>query len=127
MGKGQATESIEETGELRLRFDRRGLITAVVQNVRTDEILMVAWMSAEALELTRSSGYAHFYSRSRKRLWKKGEESGNLLAVREILTDCDQDTLLLMVEMEGDGVACHTGRASCFYRKLGKGGTLVQV
>jgi phosphoribosyl-AMP cyclohydrolase len=119
--------AIEETGELKLRFDASGLITAVVQDASSREVLMVAWMNAEAFALTRSTGFAHFYSRSRQRLWKKGEESGNTLLVREIRVDCDQDTLLLVVELQGAGVACHTGRRGCFYRQLADGGGLVLV
>jgi phosphoribosyl-AMP cyclohydrolase len=113
------TPSIEETTGLALRYDANGLITAVVQDTKTRDILMVASMNAEAFALTRSTGFAHFWSRSRQRLWKKGEESGNLLEVRAIRVDCDQDTLLLEVEVLGDGVACHTGRPGCFYRKVG--------
>ncbi len=99
-----------------LKFDARGLITAVVQDERTDEVLMVAWMNAEALRLTLETGLAHFWSRSRKELWRKGATSGNYLHVREIRVDCDADTLLLRVHP--DGPACHTGARSCFYRSL---------
>lgn len=100
------------------RFDASGLLPAVVADAGTGEVLMLAHMDAEALEKTLSSGFAHFYSRSRKRLWMKGEESGNRLKVEAVLTDCDQDTLLLKVRVEGAGVACHTGARSCFYRAL---------
>lgn len=79
---------------------------------------MFAWMNPEALALTLTSGLAHFWSRSRRRLWQKGEESGNLLRVCEVRTDCDQDVLWLRVTVEGAGAACHTGARSCFYRKL---------
>ena len=82
------------------------------------EILMFAWMNAEALSLTLSTGYAHFWSRSRRKIWLKGEESGNRLAVRRALTDCDQDVLSIEVDVEGNGVACHTGARSCFYREI---------
>ncbi len=100
------------------RFDREGLIPAIVTDRSTGEVLMFAWMNAEALGLTLSTGVAHFWSRSRARLWKKGEESGNLLAVAEMLTDCDQDVLIVKVEIAGAGRACHTGEKSCFYRRV---------
>jgi phosphoribosyl-AMP cyclohydrolase len=99
-----------------LKFDERGLIPAVVQDARTGDVLMVAWMNAEALQLTRETGEAHFWSRSRRMLWHKGETSGNVQHVREILVDCDADTLLLKVNPAGP--ACHTGERSCFYRRL---------
>ena len=92
------------------------LIPVVAVDARTREVLMVAYASREALELTRETGYAHYYSRSRKRIWKKGEESGHLQRVVRILVDCDEDTLLY--EVEQTGVACHTGHRSCFYRTL---------
>lgn len=98
------------------KFDDRGLLTAVVCDQSTREVLMVAFMNEEALSLTRTTGLAHFWSRSRQSLWKKGESSGNMLKVGEILVDCDQDALVLMVEPAGP--ACHTGARSCFYRKL---------
>ena len=101
-----------------LKFDARGLITAVVQDEHTNEVLMVAWMNAEALQLTLETGQAHFWSRSRKELWHKGATSGNYLHVREIRVDCDADTLLLRVHP--DGPACHTGARSCFYRTLAR-------
>ena len=99
-----------------LKFDEKGLITAVIQNQLTKEILMVAWMNAEALQLTQTTGEAHFWSRSRKQLWHKGETSGNTMKVESIAIDCDQDTLLLQVIPHGP--ACHTGAVSCFYRNL---------
>ncbi len=99
-------------------FDGDGLIPAIVTDRTTREILMFAWMNDEALERTLSTGYATFWTRSRKRLWTKGEESGNRLAVKSVHTDCDQDVLHLEVEIEGDGVACHTGARSCFYREI---------
>ncbi len=92
------------------------LIPVVAVDARTREVLMVAYANREALELTRKTGFAHYYSRSRKRIWKKGEESGHLQRVVRILVDCDEDTLLYEVEQEG--VACHTGHRSCFYRTL---------
>ena len=101
-----------------LKFDSRGLITSVVQDANTNEVLMVAWMNAEALRLTQESGQAHFWSRSRQELWHKGATSGNFMNVCEIRVDCDADTLLLRVDPAGP--ACHTGARSCFYRRLGK-------
>ena len=98
------------------RFDRAGLISAIVQDAASGAVLMVAFMDAEALEKTRESGLAHFHSRSRGRLWMKGETSGNVLAVQEMRVDCDQDALLLLVTPKGP--ACHTGATSCFYRRL---------
>lgn len=98
------------------RFDSRGLLTAVVTDSVTREILMVAFMDAEALEKTRETGLAHFHSRSRGKLWLKGETSGHFLRVEEIRVDCDQDTLVLLARP--DGPSCHTGAVSCFYRRL---------
>jgi phosphoribosyl-AMP cyclohydrolase len=95
-----------------------GLIPAVVQDDDSNEVLMVGFMNEEALELTRQSGFATFFSRSRNTLWMKGETSGNRLEVRRILTDCDDDTVLLRVRRLGDGNVCHTGERTCFYRDL---------
>ena len=100
------------------KFDADGLIAAIVTDAASGEVLMLAWMNAEALALTLETRVAHFWSRSRGRLWKKGEESGNLLRVSELRTDCDQDSIWLKVAVAGDGVACHTGERSCFYRAL---------
>jgi phosphoribosyl-AMP cyclohydrolase len=98
------------------KFDSAGLLTAVVQHAETGEMLMVAFMDREALDKTRETGLAHFHSRSRGRLWMKGESSGHVLRVQQLLVDCDQDALLLKVLPEGP--ACHTGARSCFYRAL---------
>ena len=98
------------------RFDSAGLITAIAQDSASGEVLMVAFMDQEAVDATRETGFAHFHSRNRGRLWKKGESSGNVLAVEEILVDCDQDALVLKVRPAGP--ACHTGARSCFYRTL---------
>ena len=95
-----------------------GLIPAVVQDDESDEVLMVGFMNEEALELTKQSGFAAFFSRSRNKLWTKGETSGNRLQVRRILIDCDDDTVLLRVRRLGDGHVCHTGERTCFYREL---------
>ncbi|MEZ4590912.1 MAG: phosphoribosyl-AMP cyclohydrolase [Chloroflexota bacterium] len=102
-----------------LKFDEKGLITAVLQHHTTREILMVAWMNAEALELTLQTGEAHFWSRSRQELWHKGGTSGNVQRVTEIRVDCDGDTLLLQVDPAGP--ACHTGAISCFFSQLEPG------
>jgi phosphoribosyl-AMP cyclohydrolase len=98
-------------------FDAAGLIPAIAQDAAGGRILMFAWMNREALALTRQTGFAHYWSRSRGKLWRKGEESGHLQKVSEIRLDCDEDVILLMIEQVG-GIACHTGRASCFYRRL---------
>ncbi len=100
------------------KYDANGLIAAIVTDAASGGVLMFAWMNAEALEATLATGYAHFWSRSRQTLWKKGEESGNLLKVGEIRVDCDQDAVVLTVQVEGQGAACHTGAMSCFYRRL---------
>jgi phosphoribosyl-AMP cyclohydrolase len=105
------------------KFDPAGLIPAVATDADTGEVLMLAWMNAEALQRTLETSEAHFFSRSRRRLWRKGEESGNTMSVTEVRTDCDQDTLWLRVRMRGTGAACHTGRYSCFYRRIPLGGT----
>jgi len=99
-----------------LKFDANGLIPAVVQEATTHEVLMVAWMNRESLELTLKNGYTVFWSRSRQKLWKKGETSGCLQRVREVRADCDADTLLVLVDQTGP--ACHTGSVSCFFQPL---------
>lgn len=115
-----------ETGlALDPRYDRDGLITAVATDVATGEVLMLAHMNAQALAETQRTGLAHFWSRSRARLWKKGEESGNELVVEEIRIDCDQDAVWLRVRPKGP--ACHTGERSCFYRRLSGGERLERV
>ena len=100
-----------------LNFDANGLIPAVVQDNETGEVLMVAWMNAQSFHQTRETGEAHFWSRSRNQLWRKGGTSGNIMQVSDILVDCDEDTLLLKVSPAGP--ACHTGRETCFFRKIG--------
>ncbi len=102
------------------RFDAQGLLTAVVTDAASGVLLMVAHMDAQALAETRRTGFAHFWSRSRKRLWMKGETSGHRLAVEEIRVDCDQDALWLIARPSGP--ACHTGAVSCFYRRVGAEG-----
>jgi phosphoribosyl-AMP cyclohydrolase len=111
---------LEGAGPFTPRFDANGLVTAVVTDNRDGELLMVAHMNAEALRLTIDTGIAHYYSRSRASLWKKGETSGNLQSVHEIRTDCDQDVVWLKVSVAGHDAACHTGRRSCFYRTVTK-------
>ena len=98
------------------KFDSDGLIPAIVTDARSGEVLMFAFMNAEALGLSMETGIVHFWSRSRAALWKKGGESGNVFKIVEMRTDCDQDVIWLRVTVEGDGHACHTGRRSCFYR-----------
>lgn len=108
----------EDSVEFAPFFDDRGLITAVATDAHTGEILMLAYMNEESLRLTLETGIAHYWSRSRNKLWKKGETSGNLQQVKEIRTDCDQDALWLKVQVDGHGATCHTGRNSCFYRRI---------
>lgn len=110
---------VEEGLQLNPKFDSNGLITAVAQDVGTGQILMVAFMNQAALDLTIETGYATYFSRSRQRLWKKGEQSGHLQKVEQILVDCDQDCLVLKVAV--DAGQCHVGYRSCFYRALKKG------
>jgi phosphoribosyl-AMP cyclohydrolase len=101
-------------------WNEHGLIAAVAQDAASGRVLTVAWMNREALKQTAEIGEAVYWSRSRGRLWRKGEQSGHVQKVRELRLDCDADTVLLMVEQVG-GIACHTGRESCFFRKLEKG------
>lgn len=109
---------LEEGSLFTPRFDRDGLVAAIALDAKDGEILMLAWMNAEALRRTLDTGIAHYWSRSRNALWRKGDTSGQLQHVVEIRTDCDQDAVLLRVNVDGDGGACHTGRRSCFYRSL---------
>ncbi|RFC65615.1 MULTISPECIES: phosphoribosyl-AMP cyclohydrolase [Mesorhizobium] len=110
--------ALEEGSSFTPKFDASGLLTAVVTDADSGELLMVAHMNAEALALTLETGIAHYWSRSRKSIWKKGETSGNLQSVAELRTDCDQDALWLKVRVAGDGATCHTARRSCFYRSV---------
>jgi phosphoribosyl-AMP cyclohydrolase len=116
------TES-EEGTVFAPRFDQDGLLPVVTTSAKTGEVLMLAYMNADALARTIETGEAIYWSRSRGRLWRKGEESGNTQRVIEMRTDCDQDAIWLMVETEGADAACHTGRRSCFYRALPLGTT----
>ncbi|KAB2851073.1 MAG: phosphoribosyl-AMP cyclohydrolase [Hyphomicrobiaceae bacterium] len=117
-GQRASKEEIETGLAFRPSFDADGLIPAIVTDEATGEVLMLAYMNQEALDQTIASRYATFWSRSRGRLWTKGEESGNRLAVSALLTDCDQDTIWIRARIEGKGVACHTGAKSCFYREI---------
>ncbi len=108
-----------------MKFDEHGLLVAIVQDAATGEVLMQAFMNAEALRLTLETKVAHYYSRSRQKLWKKGESSGHLQRVQEVLLDCDQDAVVLKVDQVGG--ACHTGFRSCFYRTVGADGQLQEV
>lgn len=110
--------ALEEGAAFAPRFDHDGLICAVVTDAGDGALLMVAHMNAQALALTLETGIAHFWSRSRAKLWKKGETSGNLLEVTEARTDCDQDVIWLKVKVGGHEATCHTGRRSCFYRRV---------
>lgn len=104
----------------KVNWQENGLVPAIAQDAKTNRVLMVAWMNREALRLTLEKGEAVYWSRSRKKLWHKGEESGHIQKVREIRLDCDADVILLMIEQEG-GIACHTGRESCFFTRLEEG------
>ena len=108
--------AVEESGSFNPRFDRDGLIPCVTTEAGSGDVLMVAWMNAEALERTLATGFVHYWSRSRQALWKKGETSGAVQHVVEMRTDCDQDAIWIIVEQAG--AACHTGRTSCFYRAV---------
>jgi len=119
------TLSLERGAVLAPRFNAEGLIAAVATDADSGEVLMLAWMNAEALRLTLETGEAHYFSRSRQALWKKGETSGQVQAVREIRVDCDQDAVWLKVVAGGDGGACHVGFRSCFYRVV-EDGALVE-
>lgn len=111
-------ETLEEGAILAPRFDDKGLVTAITVEAATGAVLMVAHMNAQALALTLDTGEVHYFSRSRGKLWKKGETSGEVQKLVEVRVDCDQDALLVMVEQTGRGAACHTGRKSCFYRRI---------
>jgi phosphoribosyl-AMP cyclohydrolase len=102
--------------QIEIHLNEQGLVPAVVQDMKTGLVLMLAWMNQQALRLTQETGQAHFWSRSQERLWHKGATSGNVMSVREIWVDCDADTLLLKVDPAGP--ACHTKEQSCFYRRL---------
>ncbi len=104
-----------------VKWDSQGLVCAIAQDAQTLRVLMVAWMNAEALQQTAATGFAHYYSRSRQKQWMKGEESGHTQKVQELRLDCDGDAVVMLIEQAG-GIACHTGRESCFYRVWRDGG-----
>jgi phosphoribosyl-AMP cyclohydrolase len=112
--------TIEETGRFSPRFNEAGLMPVVCQEVKTGRVLMVAWANREAVDLTLSTGEAHYWSRSRRELWHKGATSGHTQKVSRVLTDCDQDVLIY--EASQEGAACHTGRSTCFYREVTENG-----
>lgn len=116
--KPGAAADIESGTMFTPRFDADGLVPVVTTSAKTGEVLMLAYMNDEALALTLTTGEAHYWSRSRKKLWRKGEESGNTQRVVELRTDCDQDALWLKVELQGSEASCHTGHRSCFYRAV---------
>ena len=103
-----------------VRWDDKGLVAAIAQDVTTLEVLMLAWMNRESLQLTLSTGHAHYWSRSRQALWKKGETSGHIQHLKELRLDCDGDAILMKIE-QTSGIACHTGRRRCFFNLLGDG------
>jgi phosphoribosyl-AMP cyclohydrolase len=111
-------DTLENGAEFAPRFDENGLLGTIAVDASSGAVLMFAFMNEEALARTLATGEAHFWSRSRGKLWRKGETSGNVLRLVEMLTDCDQDCLVLRVDIGGDKAACHTGRASCFYRRV---------
>ena len=113
-----AKHELEEGAGFAPKFDADGLIVCIATLASSGEILMVAYMNRESLSLTLETGVAHYWSRSRQSLWRKGDTSGQVQRVVEMRTDCDQDAILLKVEAGGDGKACHTGRRSCFYRRV---------
>ncbi len=119
------SQALERGAVLAPRFNADGLIAAVATESATGEVLMLAWMNADALRLTIETGEAHYFSRSRQALWKKGETSGQIQVVQEIRVDCDQDAVWLKVTAGGDGGACHVGFRSCFYRVV-QGDALVE-
>jgi phosphoribosyl-AMP cyclohydrolase len=110
----------DESTVLTLKYDEHGLLGAIIVDARDSTVLMFAHMNAEAFAKTQSTGFIHFWSRSRQTLWMKGETSGESFKVVDIRVDCDQDCLLIRVEAHGKGNACHTGRRSCFYRRVVK-------
>ncbi|HWG06347.1 MAG TPA: phosphoribosyl-AMP cyclohydrolase [Beijerinckiaceae bacterium] len=117
-GRRGSKHEIEEGTAFAPCFDADGLIVCITTEAATGDVLMVAYMNAEALALTIETGIAHYWSRSRRTLWRKGDTSGQTQTIVEMRTDCDQDAILLKVKVGGDGGACHTGRRSCFYRRV---------
>ena len=120
-------QQLEEGAAFAPRFDAAGLVTVVTVEAGSNDVLMLAHMNAEALALTLETGLAHYWSRSRGKLWKKGETSGELQQVVELRVDCDQDALVMLVNQTGRGAACHTGRKSCFYRRAEVSGGVARL
>lgn len=118
-----SSPQVEKTTEFAPRFDASGLLPAIVTDATNGDVVMFAWVNAEALDRTLATGIAHYWSRSRQALWQKGETSGNVQSIKEIRVDCDQDVLWFKVETHGDGVNCHTGARSCFYRRIEREGS----
>ena len=123
----ESIKDVEEGNEFAPRFDDAGLIPAIAIDAETNAPLMFAFMNRQSLALTLETRLAHYYSRSRKSLWKKGETSGQLQHIERVRTDCDQDVLVLEVRVAGDGAACHTGRATCFYRQVNSDRSLTTI
>ena len=124
---GAAANDLEEGAAFTPRFSADGLVTCVAVDAASGEVLMLAHMNAEAIDKTLSTGVMHYWSRSRQKLWRKGETSGQVQALVELRVDCDQDALLARVAVGGDGGACHTGRRSCFYRRVESGADGVRL
>ncbi len=114
----EAKHRLEEGSTFEPKFDAEGLIVCITTEVESGDVLMVAYMNAQALQHTLATGIVHYWSRSRRELWRKGDTSGQVQTVVEMCVDCDQDALLLKVAVGGDGKACHTGRRTCFYRRV---------
>ncbi len=121
------TTALERGGTLTPRFDAAGLIAAIATHADSGEVLMLAWMNAQALQATLDTGEAHYWSRSRRELWRKGASSGQVQKVVEVRVDCDQDAVWLKVRPQGDGGACHVGFRSCFYRVVEDGRLVERV
>lgn len=117
-GSAENRDIIEETDDFRPRFDAGGLIAAIVTDASDNRVLMFAYMNRQALDASLASGFVHLWSRSRQKLWKKGETSGETLKIVAMYTDCDQDAVLISAQPQGKGATCHTGRRSCFYRTI---------
>jgi phosphoribosyl-AMP cyclohydrolase len=118
MTTAEGAASLEESPRFTPRFDADGLIPCIAVDAASGDVLMMAWMNRAALEETLATGFVHYWSRSRGRLWKKGETSGSLQRVVELRTDCDQDVILVRADVSGRAGTCHTGRATCFYRSV---------
>ena len=117
-GKRGDAKNVETSAIFAPKFDENGLIPVIAQDATSNEVVMFAFMNAQALEKTITSGMAHYWSRSRAKLWLKGETSGETQKVVEITTDCDQDVVLLKIAVQGRGATCHTGKRACFYRQI---------